>query len=708
MRLTEFIRSHLERIIQAWERDAAAILPDRDYSRNELRDHSRHVLIGITTDMERSQTRLEKHQRSRGHGPTLSSENSSETSAEIHGAERQDLGADIVQVATEFRALRTTVIQLWQDIEGRIAISDNFDEVIRFYEATDKALSESVERYAYEKERQGRLFQTMMSSLPDPCCVLDLDGRFLYANQPKADLCGMSRTEMIGLKFDDCGLPAHYGSREQLERVIADKKEVRGEVQIGPSERPLHLEYVYAPVLDARDNVEAISSIAHDITARKHSEARIWHHANYDHLTDIPNRRLFLDRLEQHATHSERSGESFAVLFIDLDHFKEVNDQQGHDTGDLLLQSAARRIERHIRQSDTVARLGGDEFTVLLLDVGRSEAIEQVASNIIRELAKPFHLDRGVVNISASIGITLFPNDARTIKQLLNNADQAMYLAKNAGRNQLCFYQDIMAHAATARQELIGDLRAATHNGELRLHYQPIIDLDTGRIVKAEALLRWDHPSRGLLSPGDFLGLAEEAGLMETLEEWVFSEVAASVHHWGLLSQGPFQVTVNTSPMQFMHNDHVKPWEPHLSLFSESSTDIAVELTENVFLQDSGNLDERFSTLHRAGIQLALDDFGTGYSSLAYLKRFDINYLKIDQSFIRDDGKDVSNKAIAETIIVMAHKLGLQVVAEGVETVEQRNWLKEAGCDFAQGFLFAHPVPAVSMELLLKSGRAFH
>lgn len=705
MRLTEFIRSHLEDILQAWEQNAEAILPDRDYTRDELRDHIRHVLIGITADMERPQSREERREASRGHGPIPETE----TSAQIHGSDRQDLGADIVQVTNEFRALRSTIIQLWQDIEGKDLSYERFGEIVRFDEAIDKALSESVERYAFEKEKQGRLFQTMMASLPDPCCVLDLEGRFLYVNQAMADLCRLPRVELRGRKFDEFDLPAHYNSREHLERVIASGKEVRGEVQIGTHPaRMRHFEYVYAPVFDSRDNLEAVSSIAHDVTARKQSEAEVWRHANYDHLTDIPNRRLFLDRLEQHARHSERTAEAFAVLFIDLDRFKEVNDELGHDSGDLLLQLVARRIESHIRQSDTVARLGGDEFTVLLLNVGRLEDIEYVASNILRDLAKPFHLNKDVVTISGSIGITLFPNDAQTIKQLLNNADRAMYLAKSAGRNQICFYQDIMAHAMTARQELISDLRSAADKGELRIHYQPIIELESGRIAKAEALLRWQHPTRGLLGPGEFLDLAEEAGLMETLEQWVFSEVAANAHHWGILSPESFQVTINTSPMQFMHNDHVRPWEPHLSLFAESSTQIAVELTENVFLQDSRGLDERFSTLHKAGVQLALDDFGTGYSSLAYLKRFDINYLKIDQSFVKDDGTDVSNKAIAETIIVMAHKLGLQVVAEGVETEEQRDWLKEAGCDFAQGFFFAHPVPAVSMELLLKTGRSFH
>ncbi|BES71335.1 hypothetical protein RE428_23530 [Marinobacter nanhaiticus D15-8W] len=705
MRLKEFIRSQMEEILRAWEKNAAAILPDLDFTQQELRNHIRHVLLGIASAMERPQTREQQVERSRGLAPRPDAE----TSAEIHGAERQGLGAHVVQVTSEYRALRSTIIHLWRDVDPSAKEEWAVADIVSFDEAIDEALAESVERYASEKEKQSRLFETMLASLPDPSYVLSTGGRFLYANTAMAQLCGLPRHQLLGRNFKEFDLPSHYNSEEPLERVITSKKQVRGEVEIhGRGRRTKYFEYVYAPVFDTQGNVEAVSGIAHDVTARKTSEAEIWRSANYDQLTSIPNRRLFLDRLHQHASHSERTSETFALLFIDLDRFKEVNDELGHDAGDLLLQLVAGRIETHIRQSDTVARLGGDEFTVLLLNAGRIEDIEYIAGNILRDLAKPFHLNKDVVTISGSIGITLFPNDAQTIKQLLNNADRAMYLAKSAGRNQICFYQDIMAHAMTARQELISDLRSAPDKGELRIHYQPIIELDSGRIAKAEALLRWSHPTRGLLGPAEFLGLAEEAGLMETIEQWVFSQVAADAHHWGTLSPEPFQVTINTSPIQFMHNGHARPWEPHLGLFAKSSTQVAVELTENIFLQDCRGLDERFSTLHKAGIQLALDDFGTGYSSLAYLKRFNINYLKIDQSFVKDDGTDFSNKAIAETIIVMAHKLGLQVVAEGVETEEQRDWLREVGCDFAQGFFFAHPVPAVSMELLIKSGRSFH
>ncbi|MDX1551889.1 MAG: bifunctional diguanylate cyclase/phosphodiesterase, partial [Marinobacter sp.] len=398
----------------------------------------------------------------------------------------------------------------------------------------------------------------------------------------------------------------------------------------------------------------------------------------------------------------------FALLFIDLDHFKGINDRLGHDAGDQLLKMIAQRVNSCVRQSDTVARIGGDEFTVLLLDTGDRELIHGIASNILSELEKPFKLGENEASISGSIGITLFPEDAGTAQQLLSDADQAMYVAKHSGRNRLCYFTDVMKSDRTGRRQMINDLREAPLGDQLRLFYQPIIDLASGRIVKAEALLRWQHPQQGLKLPIEFLDLAEESGLMSSLEHWVFSEAATQSVKWSDLVDDSFQLTINSSPLQFTQNIHSKPWEAHLGTFQRSNAGIAIELTENVFLSDSEQLARSFSELKEAGVQLALDDFGTGYSSLAYLKRCDVNYLKIDQSFVRENEVGSNSHTIAETIIMMAHKLGLQVVAEGVETSEQRDWLKEAGCDFAQGFFFSKPMPAAEFEQLLRTGPILH
>jgi diguanylate cyclase (GGDEF)-like protein/PAS domain S-box-containing protein len=702
MRLAEFIRAHTEHILRIWEFDAKHILPAERLSRDELRDHIEEILLGITVTLEQSPN-------GRGRLPDFCPYNpESSHSARVHGSERHDLGADIVHVAAEFRALRRTVIELWVQFNGDID-KDGMQELIWFDNEIDLALAQSIENYARRKQKQGRRFETMLSSLPDPCYVLNPDGTFLYANTAMAELCQLPAEEIVGRSFLEMPLPSRYNGENKLGDVIRFREQRKSEVKLeSPSGKIRYFECLYAPILDEHGELEAVSGIAHDVTQRKESEARIWRHANYDLLTGLPNRRLFMDRLNQHAAHSDRTGDPFALLFIDLDHFKLINDTRGHEAGDTLLKVIAERISACVRQTDTVARIGGDEFTVLLLDTGDRELIEAIADNILSELKRPFQLDEEQVTISGSIGITLFPGDAGTAQQLLSDADQAMYLAKHSGRNRVCYFTEIMKSARTERQQLINDLREAPIREQLRLFYQPIVDLANGRIVKAEALLRWQHPKQGLKLPDEFMALAEESGLMSALEHWVFAEAANQAARWAELMEGRFQLSINSSPVQFIRNSHSKAWQGHLESFSRSNGGFVIELTENVFLSDSEQLEKSFSELAAAGVQLALDDFGTGYSSLEYLKRFNVNYLKIDQSFVRENGPNSNSQTIAETIILMAHKLGLQVVAEGVETQEQMDWLKAGGCDFAQGFFFSQPMPALDFEQLLHVGHINH
>lgn len=702
MRLPEFIRAHVEDILRIWEHDAKQILPVPRLTREELRDHIEEILLGIAVELERQPIGHDRFDEFCPRHPD------SMGSARIHGSERHDLGADIVHVAAEFRALRLTIIELWVQYQGYID-KESAQELIRFDNEIDIALAQSIENYALRKQKQGRLFETMLSSLPDPCYILDLDGNFLYANRAMAELCQVSAEGIVGRAFSEMPLPSQYNGEVKLKEVIRGKERRDGEIIIeDPSGKVRYFECLYAPVIDNQGRVEAVSGIAHDVTHRKESEARIWRHANYDLLTGLPNRRLFMDRLSQHAAHSDRTGDPFALLYIDLDHFKCINDRLGHDAGDMLLKMIAKRMSSCVRQSDTVARIGGDEFTVLLLDTGDRELIEGIAENILAELERAFQLGDDAASISGSIGITLFPDDAGTAQELLSDADQAMYLAKHAGRNRLCYFTEVMKSTRSERQQLVSDLREAPLNNQLRLFYQPIIDLSDGRIVKVEALLRWQHPEQGLKVPEEFLTLAEESGIMSELEHWVFSEAAEQSVYWSGFMDSSFQVTINSSPLQFTQNIHSKPWEAHLKTFLHSNTSIVIELTENVFLSDSEQLAKNFAELREAGVQLALDDFGTGYSSLAYLKRFDVNYLKIDQSFVRENEPGSNSHAIAETIILMAHKLGLKVVAEGVETAEQRDWLKAAGCDFAQGFFFSRPMPASELEPALRAGHLGH
>lgn len=443
-----------------------------------------------------------------------------------------------------------------------------------------------------------------------------------------------------------------------------------------------------------------------DLSERKLAEETIRRQANYDSLTQLPNRRLFRDRLEQTIRLAKRDRSSFALMLIDLDHFKEVNDTMGHDAGDFLLVDAAQRVQHCVRESDTVARMGGDEFVVILPDVNDPDNIERIAQNIISKLASPFVLGEEKAFISASIGITVYPSDADNMETLLKNADQAMYVAKHLGRNRMSYFTPVLQENAQKRMRLVNDLRDALASNQFRVFYQPIVELATGDIHKAEALIRWQHPTRGMVSPSEFIPLAEETGMIIEIGDWVLRQAMHQVKRLQANHHKGFQISVNKSPVQF-HND--KPlkaaeWLAELERNGLQASSLVVEITEGVLLDDDGNVKERLLASRDAGIQVAIDDFGTGYSSLAYLKKFDIDYLKIDQTFVNNLGNQSDDMALCEAIIVMAHKLGLKVIAEGVETEKQRDLLLQAGCDYAQGFLFSKAIPAEELEeLLLKN-----
>jgi diguanylate cyclase (GGDEF)-like protein/PAS domain S-box-containing protein len=441
-----------------------------------------------------------------------------------------------------------------------------------------------------------------------------------------------------------------------------------------------------------------------DISDLKEAENKIWHQANFDPLTGLPNRRLFYDRLGIELQKTHRDDEVIALLFIDLDHFKEVNDTLGHHIGDKLLIEAASRIKKTVRDYDTVARLGGDEFTVILVNQSKVESIGEVAEKIIERLSEPYDLEAQDTYLSASIGIALFPNDAPSVNDLVKNADQAMYAAKAAGRKCFRFFTKEMHLSATARMSLVGDLRRATASRQFELHYQPIVELSTGSINKAEALIRWNHPARGLVSPAEFIPLAEETGVIHEIGDWVFQEAVKQVAYLQRTIDPSFQISVNKSPVQFVSHGrsaHLN-WLGTLKEYGLDGSSVVIEITEGVLMDVNARVAESLFQFRDAGVQVAIDDFGTGYSSLSYLKRFHIDYLKIDQSFTRNLVLASPDVALCETIILMAHKLGLRVIAEGVETQEQCDLLRSMGCDFGQGYYFSRPLSAMSFEDLLK------
>lgn len=441
-----------------------------------------------------------------------------------------------------------------------------------------------------------------------------------------------------------------------------------------------------------------------DISEQKKNVARLEYLATHDVLTGLANRVLLRDRLEQSILFAQRSRRLVAVLLIDLDRFKVINDCLGHDSGDEILKKVARRLRESVREADTVARFGGDEFVILLAEVADIKDVEPVAEKILHCLSRPYHLSGRELTITGSLGISIYPNDDADSENLIRHADIAMYRAKEE-TNSFCFYAPGMGLLSSETMELEADLRRALERGELAVHYQPKVDLATGRIIGSEALLRWHHPQKGMISPSRFIPMAEETGLILPIGEWVLLEVCRQIGIWQRQGFAPLPVAVNLSARQFRKNDLVDSMQ---RIFVETGTEpglLELELTESMIMHDPEAAVATMQQLKKLGVKLALDDFGTGYSSLNYLRRFPVDCLKIDKSFIRDVPGDPSAAAVAASIVAIAQRLGLSSIAEGVETREQLDFLVDSGCDGFQGFLFSAPVLGEEFSAILRSAQ---
>ncbi|MGB7478792.1 MAG: EAL domain-containing protein, partial [Burkholderiaceae bacterium] len=532
-----------------------------------------------------------------------------------------------------------------------------------------------------------------------------IDKRWLDVNAALCGMLGYTRHELLQMTWADVTHPEDLANDIYLFNQAllgAEDDYVLEKRLLTKDGRVVHTLTTVRCLRRDDGSIDYFVSLTQDITEKKQSEELLWRQANFDTLTGLPNRRMFADRLQQEIAKRHQARLPLALLFIDLDRFKEVNDTLGHAKGDALLVEAARRIRACVRVADTVARLGGDEFMIILSELPEARQVDAIAGTLLRRLTDAFHLDADTVYVSASIGITLYPADGDSAEQLIRNADQAMYAAKNLGRNRYSYFTNALQEAAQTRQRLITDLRAALAQQQFELYFQPIVELATGRIVKAEALLRWHHPRLGMTSPLDFISLAEETGLIIDIGNWVFREAVQWTQRWNAGPAPGFQITINTSPVEF-HADSYDPREllAYVEQLGLTGSSITVEITEGMLLHAEQRVIDHLLRFRDAGVQIAVDDFGTGYSSLATLNRFDIDVLKIDQAFVRNLASNPNDMALSEAIIVMAHKLGLQVVAEGVETEQQRALLQAAGCDYGQGYLFARPLPALKFERLL-------
>jgi len=541
-----------------------------------------------------------------------------------------------------------------------------------------------------------------------PLAVIEWNTDFEFVDWNKAAqrIFGFTKEEVIGKHVTERILPE--SAREAVNIVWRDLLANKGgerstNENLTKNGKTILCEWYNTPLVDQNGKVIGVASLVDDVTEKKLSEELIWKQANFDTLTGLPNRNMFHDRLAQEAGKSSRAKLPLALLLIDLDEFKEVNDTLGHDIGDLLLQEAGKRISACVRDTDTVARLGGDEFTIILSELQDKNKVDLIAEKIITSLAKKYHIGDEVIHVSGSIGITIYPHDSNNIDILIKNADQAMYAAKKKGRNCFSYFTQSLQDAAQNRMRLTNDLRNALESNQLEIYFQPIVNLSTGQIYKAEALLRWHHPKRGMVSPMEFIPLAEDSGLINQIGDWVFRESSRRSNQWSSQYGSDFQVTVNMSPVQFKveNNIFTKEWLNYLHQYNLSGENIVVEITEGLLLNADTEVIDKLLWLRDTGIQVAIDDFGTGYSSLSYLNKFDIDYLKIDKSFVRNLERDENDIALSEAIIVMAHRLGLKVIAEGVETEAQKDMLVGAGCDYAQGFLYSEAVPSGDLEALL-------
>jgi diguanylate cyclase (GGDEF)-like protein/PAS domain S-box-containing protein len=589
----------------------------------------------------------------------------------------------------------------------RAKLTEPFGYVLKPFE--ERELHTAVEMALYRRLSERRLRESeeryrLLVELSPEAVVVECAGALSYVNAAGVQLFGAASPEdLLGKPLADF---VHLETRENFISWAARVSEA-GRTELRP-ERLARLDGATAEVEIVMASVvfhgqTATQVLIRDITERKRAEEQLQHHALHDSLTGLPNRALFMDHLKLAISRRQRNRERlFAVLFLDLDRFKVVNDSLGHLTGDRLLVSVARRLESCLRAGDTAARLGGDEFTILLDGIKDHADAELVAERIQELLAQPFHLDGQELLVSASIGLTYPGRGGETPESLLRDADTAMYRAKAGGRARHKVFDETMRSTAVARLQLENELRRAIERQELRVHYQPIISVENGKISGFEALARWQHPERGLLQPEAFIPIAEETGLIISLDLWMLNEACRQIRDWqhSLPTAEGLTINVNLSGKHFLQSDLVSQVEDVLRKTGLNPRSLRLEITESAVIENTLNTTRTFNQLRALGVALSLDDFGTGYSSLSYIHRFPVTELKIDRAFINQLGQSERGD-VARTIVALAHNLGMEVVAEGVETVEQLSELKALSCALVQGYYFSRPVTHEEAERLL-------
>lgn len=546
-------------------------------------------------------------------------------------------------------------------------------------------------------------FQNTFGNSRTGVALVDLQGAFVNVNHALCEFVGYSERELQATTLQALTHPDDLEADFALRRMLTEEVssyQTEGRF-IHANGYPVWGSWCVSTVCDDGKPARFICQV-HDISELKQMQAELTHQTLHDPLTGLPNRNLFIDRLSVALARLERSSKDIAVLFMDLDRFKRVNDSLGHAAGDRLLRAVATRLKESVRPGDSAARIGGDEFTILCEDVRGEEGAIAIAGRITEAMARPFSLDEGEVFSNASVGVAVArQGDATDPEGLIRDADAAMYDAKERGKGRYELFSPVLHERSSERLGNDNALHRALERGELRLYYQPEIRLETGKIVAAEALLRWAHPEKGLLEPDLFIPAAEEIGLILPIGDWVLGEACRQVARWTELTDGAMVVSVNISAHQLSHSDLVYTIRDAINASSIEPSHLFLEITESAMMEDADSAINALATLHSLGVGLSVDDFGTGYSSFNYIKTLDVDALKIHRDFVAGVIRDPGDLAIVRAIVTLAKSLGLKVVAEGVETAEQRSAIRALGCDLAQGHYFAPPAPADQLSELL-------
>jgi diguanylate cyclase (GGDEF)-like protein/PAS domain S-box-containing protein len=550
-----------------------------------------------------------------------------------------------------------------------------------------------------------RLVRSILQNTSEGYVLIDASGMVIDTNPAFEAMCGRNSMDLLENRFDRLFDGRDRRTIEGLVTKLEKGRTASGEIsfQGADGQEKIGL-FKGAPLFDARNERVGVFGLITDITEAKERERKIEQLAYFDPLTDLANRTLLRDKLEQATIFSQRSQRKFALLFLDLDRFKHVNDTYNHPLGDQVLQEVAERIRQVVRRSDVVSRFGGDEFVIGLVEPRRIEDVALVAEKLLESVSQPVIFENHIIHITTSIGISVFPDDANSVDELIRNADLAMYQAKEEGRARYNYFTETLNSRVRRQRELERQMRLAIDNNEFVLYYQPKVD-GSGHIVGAEALIRWQSPGMGFVSPGDFIPLAEETGMIVHIGRWVLHEASRQIRAWQEQGLASVPVAVNVSGTQLHHADF-RPQIEALIAESEMVTQwLELEITESTLMKDVELTISLLDELRKMGFMLSVDDFGTGYSSFSYLTRFPIHTLKIDQSFVRDLPGQENAVTIVSAIAGMAKSLGLKTVAEGVETQEQADFLNQLGCDQLQGYLYSRPVPADVFARLLAAGR---